>query len=443
MLPEEDYRVQQLLNGGDCTTHWHSEDRVPTQDFLHGLQSVAYTSPISSDTTLMGSEDFVFVDTSLSDVTITLPRATGQREITIVKTSQLNTLTVVTTAPDTILGLSSVAFTTQWTSRTFKGYPGDWAITGGLVWDRFPQGAWYDTTSQYDGSTTIPYAFRLNSTSYSDGITVQSRTVSSTSSIALTTLTCTAIASGRFYPSMILSGTGVTSGTYIYLQLSSTATPISGTQGFVSGGLVGTTAFVVSGGANQLEARQFVSGTGVPANTRVVSAVYDSGSGNTTIVLSAAFTVQASGNYVFRPWGYQGTYSVSPSQTVASTTVIGALPSMITASQYGLYNIQFSAQLSNPSATEYDIDIWFKKNDQTIPNSNSQFTVPKKHGVTNGHVIAGLNFFIDLDVGEYVEIVWRTEDSQVFIEAIPPQTNPLRPATPSIIVTANYVSSKA
>jgi hypothetical protein len=116
---------------------------------------------------------------------------------------------------------------------------------------------------------------------------------------------------------------------------------------------------------------------------------------------------------------------------------------MITASQYGLYNIQFSAQLSNPLATEYGIDIWFKKNDQTIPNSNSQFTVPKKHGTTNGHIIAALNFFIDLDVGDCVEIVWRTEDSSVFIEAIPPQVNPLRPATPSIIVTANYVSSKA
>lgn len=304
-------------------------------------------------------------------------------------------------------------------------------------------GAFQDDTSQYDGSTTIPYAFRLNTTDYSQGITVEPRLVSSTSSIATTTLTCTAIVSGRFYPGMLLSGTGVTAGTYIYLQLSSTATPISGTQSFVSGGGAGTATFVVSGGGGNIESRQFVSGTGVPANTRVVSATYDSGTGNTTVVLDANFTVQASGNYVFRPWGYTGTYSVSPSQTVASTTINGETDSKITVSQPGLYNIQFSAQFSNTDTQIHDLDIWFKKNDETIPKSNSQFSVPGKHGGINGHLIAALNYFVDLATDDYVEIVWHTSNSAVFIEAIPEQTAPLRPATPSVIVTVSFVSTLA
>lgn len=304
-------------------------------------------------------------------------------------------------------------------------------------------GSFQDDTSQYDGSTTIPYAFRLNTTDFSQGITVETRQVSTTSSITTTTLTCTAIISGRFYPGMILSGTGVTAGTYIYLQLSSTATPISGTQTFVSGGGAGTATFVVSGGSGNIEARQFVSGTGVPANTRVVSATYDSGTGNTTVVLDANFTVQASGNYVFRPWGYEGTYSVSPSQTVASTTINGETDSKITVSQPGLYNIQFSAQFTNTDTQIHDVDIWFKKNDVTIPKSNSQFSVPGKHGGINGHLIAALNYFVDLTAEEYVEIVWHTSNSAVFIEAIPEQTAPLRPATPSVIVTVSFVSTLA
>lgn len=298
-------------------------------------------------------------------------------------------------------------------------------------------GAFQDDTSQYDGSTTIPYAFRLNTTDYSQGISVVAREVVSTSSIgpASTTLTCTAITSGRFYPGMLLSGTGVTAGTYIYLQLSSTATAISNTP-TGSGGGAGVNTFTVSD-ATGIEERQFVSGTNVPANTRVVQV------SGTTVTLSANMTGAASGTYTFRPWGYTGTYSVSPSQTVASTTISGTSSSKITVSQPGLYNIQFSAQFTNTDSQIHDVDIWFKKNDVTIPKSNSQFSVPNSHGGTNGHLIAALNYFVDLDADDYVEIVWHTDNSAVFVEAIPIQTSPIRPATPSIIVTVSFVSTLA
>lgn len=425
-----------LTGGGDCFLHFHSEDRRPTQDSLHGLQSVGQFTTLSTNTTLKGSEDVVYVDTSLSDITITLPNAVGGREITVIKTSMLNTLTVNTTAPDTIQGLSSVSFTTQWTARTFKEYQGNWQIAHGLVWDQLPHGSWYDTTSQYDGSTTIPYAMRLNQTSYAKNVSVQSRSAVITADIATTTMTVTAITSGRLYPSMVLSGTGVTPESYVYLQLSSTA-PVAASATWVSGGAPGSFTFTLSS-TTGIEERQFVSGTGVPANTRVVLVDHNTN----TVTLSAAFTVQAAGTYDFRPWGYQGTYSVAPSQTVASTQITGTLPSMITAAQSGVYNIQFSAQFANTAATAHDVDIWFKKNDVTISDSNSQFTVPGKHGSINGHVIAALNLLVYLDVGDYVEIVWRTENSSVFIEYIPPQSSPIRPATPSLIATASYVSSE-
>ena len=300
----------------------------------------------------------------------------------------------------------------------------------------------YDTSNQYDGSTSIPYAVRLNTPTLEYGITVESRTFVGTCSIATTTLTCTAVATGRFYPSMLLSGTGVTTGTYIYLQLSSTATPISGTQTFVSGGGVGTDTFVVSGGLGNIEARQFVSGTGVPANTRVVSASYSTITGNTTVVLSANFTVQAAGDYVFRPWGYEGTYSVSPSQTVSSTQITGDLASMITPAQPGIYNVQFSFQFTNTdNNTIHEVDVWFRKNDVDMPDSNSRFSIPGKHSGLNGQLIAALNFITDLDAGDNLEIVWHTDSSTVYIETIPASTNPIRPQTPSAIVTATFVST--
>lgn len=298
-----------------------------------------------------------------------------------------------------------------------------------------PYGSFYDTTNQYDGSTSIPYAMRLNSTSSSSGVSVESRSVVSTASIASTTMTVTAVASGRFYPGQILSGTGVTAGTYVYLQLSSTAA-VAVTQTYASGGASGATTVVLAS-VDGVEDRQFISGTGVPANTRVVSV----NTATKTVTLSAAFTVQAAGTYSFRPWGYEGTYSVSPSQTVSSTTISGVTQSKVTVAQSGLYNIQFSAQFTNTDSQAHDIDVWVKKNDVSIADSNTVYTIPSSHGGVPGRSGITLNYFVELLADDYIEIVWHTSNSAVYIEYIAAQTNPVRPTTPSVILTVAFVSA--
>ncbi len=86
-----------------------------------------------------------------------------------------------------------------------------------------PYGAFQDNTDQTDGSTAVAYYFRFNTTDYSNGVSVSSRTASFTGSIATTTLTVSAISAGTIYPSMQISGTGVTAGTRIVEQLTGTA----------------------------------------------------------------------------------------------------------------------------------------------------------------------------------------------------------------------------
>lgn len=310
---------------------------------------------------------------------------------------------------------------------------------GGVIF-QFPYGSFYDTSNQYDGSTSIPYAVRLAKTSYSNGITVTSRNVTATGSVSLTTMTITSVLSGRFYPGMLISSTGagtnVTAGSYVYLQLSSTADP-EATPTWVSGGAIGDTTIVLSS-VTGIETRSFVSGTGVPVNTRVTAI----DTATNTVTLSAAFTVQASGTYTFRPWGYTGTYSVSPSQTVTSRTILGTTSSMITFEYSGIYNIQFSLQFTNTDLnTVHEVDVWFRKNDVDIPDSNSQFSVSGKHTGHNGQLIAALNFFVDVQAGDVVEIVWHTSDSTVYIETIPTATVPIRPQAPSAIATVQFVSA--
>lgn len=85
-----------------------------------------------------------------------------------------------------------------------------------------PYGAFQDDTDQTDGSTAVAYYFRLNTTDFSNGVSVESRTASFTGAIALTVLTVSAVSAGTLYPSMQITGTGVTAGTRIVAQLTGT-----------------------------------------------------------------------------------------------------------------------------------------------------------------------------------------------------------------------------
>lgn len=173
---EQDFRLQELVSGGDCRAHYHLEDRVPTQDFLHGLQNVAYKYEVSSDTVLTGQEDFVFVNTALSNVSITLPRATGGREITVVKIASANTLTVNTTSPDLIDGSASQSYTTQWLARTYKQTPTGWTIVWGYLEDLgtqvFPHIGAYYYPEQYATGNNTPTVVKWNATSSLNGFTL-------------------------------------------------------------------------------------------------------------------------------------------------------------------------------------------------------------------------------------------------------------------------------
>lgn len=151
-----------------------------------------------------------------------------------------------------------------------------------------------------------------------------------------------------------------------------------------------------------------------------------------------------------------GAFQDSTDQTAASTTTAYAMTfnttdysngvylsntSRMNVRNAGVYNLQFSAQLENQDNVQHDVDIWFRKNGTNIDKSNSIFTVPaRKSASIFGHVIAGLNFFVELAANDYVEIVWRAESTLVSIEQTPAQSSPTRPATPSIIATMHSIS---
>ena len=163
----EKQRVRELISGGDTFAHWHSEDRVPTQNFLHSLQQLMSQKSITTDTTLGRTNDIVFVDTSAGDVTITLPDSTEGQEYTIVKTSALNKLIITANAPITVNGSASVTYTTNRTARTFKLRGGNWNHLTGAVWDKFPHGSFTSTQTQSVATINTPTRVTFNVTDYS------------------------------------------------------------------------------------------------------------------------------------------------------------------------------------------------------------------------------------------------------------------------------------
>ena len=154
-----------------------------------------------------------------------------------------------------------------------------------------------------------------------------------------------------------------------------------------------------------------------------------------------------------------GAFQDSTDQTAASTTA--AYPTTFDTTDFsngvylsnssrmnvrnaGIYNVQFSVQLENINNEQNDVDIWFRKNGTNITASNSKFTVPARKSATIfGHIIAAINYFVELAANDYIEIVWRTESTDVSLEQTPAESSPTRPATPSVIATVQYVAPNA
>ena len=152
-----------------------------------------------------------------------------------------------------------------------------------------------------------------------------------------------------------------------------------------------------------------------------------------------------------------GAFQDSTTQTAANTTTAYPITfnttdfsngvtmvsgSRITVANAGMYNLQFSVQLNNSVNATEDIDIWFRKNGTDIPASNSRFGLAPRKDVSNPfHIIAGLNYFVDMQANDYVQLVWCTSNVDANIKNYAAGTSPTRPSIPSVIATMTFVSA--
>jgi len=133
-------------------------------------------------------------------------------------------------------------------------------------------------------------------------------------------------------------------------------------------------------------------------------------------------------------------YTITFSNTDISNNIYLSNSSRINVRAAGKYNLQFSIQFANADTQIHDADIWLRKNGSDVSNTNSQFSIPNSHGGAEGHLIASLNLFVDLAANDYVQLAWAATSTQVRLEYIGAQSSPIRPATPSAILTMQHIS---
>jgi hypothetical protein len=107
----------------------------------------------------------------------------------------------------------------------------------------------------------------------------------------------------------------------------------------------------------------------------------------------------------------------------------------------GYYNIQFSAQLLNFTTTDDNVTFWWRQNGVDIAYSAGIQAVPSKHGSSAGAAIVSWNLVLPVQANDYVQLLFASESGNTVCATYPAGTLPVHPVSPSVILTATFVSA--
>jgi len=128
--------------------------------------------------------------------------------------------------------------------------------------------------------------------------------------------------------------------------------------------------------------------------------------------------------------------SITLNTAVIQDGVTVASNSRITVTRTGIYNLQFSAQLSTPGGGSPDVHIWLRKNGINIANTNTGVVMQN----SNQKQVAAWNFVESLIAGDFLELVAYLNggSSVLFLaEAAGPTNGGV--GVPSMIVTMTQI----
>jgi hypothetical protein len=118
-----------------------------------------------------------------------------------------------------------------------------------------------------------------------------------------------------------------------------------------------------------------------------------------------------------------------------------ANPSHIVFDIAGYYNIQFSCQLLNYTTSEDNVTFWYRQNGTDVAYSAGISQVQPKHGSSPGAAIISWNIVLPVNARDYIQLYYASETGNTVLATYPPGTSPVHPTSPSVILTATFVSA--
>lgn len=221
-------------------------------------------------------------------------------------------------------------------------------------------------------------------------------------------------------------------------------------QNIAAGGVVIQGVKTFTGLASSFAVMSNIASITNSATTLDISGVRTITNGSSTMDISGVRTINGrpvfiNGAFSDTTTQLQGGTGVAATPTaitfnttdVANGITLGTPTSRITVSKTGLYEFIFSGQLDKSGGGVDICDIWLRKNGTDIPNTASQFAV----NGTQGEVVMCVDFFLQLNANDYIELVFASPDATMSIAAFPAITSPYtRPGVPSIIATMKLLS---
>lgn len=201
----------------------------------------------------------------------------------------------------------------------------------------------------------------------------------------------------------------------------------------------------VSGSTNFRNHTITMTGSMFTSGSQVITGSLDI-NGNVNVASGSEFYL--AGNKLFNYGQFSDTTTQSGSQNTAyakrfNTTdfaheVSIVSGSRITVANTGIYNLQFSSQLENTANSNITFDIWLAYTGSNVANTNTQIDVTKVTGGL-GRQVAAWNFMLPIKANDYVELMWSCNASTGQLAAMGTQSNPNRPAIPSVIATLTQI----
>jgi hypothetical protein len=117
------------------------------------------------------------------------------------------------------------------------------------------------------------------------------------------------------------------------------------------------------------------------------------------------------------------------STDITQGVYIGTPTSRVYVDTHNVYNIQFSAQFVNTAGGTHNVWVWLRKNGTDVANSATTLRLQGN----NAEAVAAWNFLLDMNAGDYFELMWEVSDLSVSLFADP--ASAVHPAIPSVILT--------